>query len=88
MPLDSVIDKYCAGRYPDFLSIDTEGLDDAILAAADFSRASPKVICVERATDQSVAARDVLRTRGYVAYVRTWANMIMVREDVWRALRL
>jgi FkbM family methyltransferase len=88
MPLDAVINKYCAGRYPDFLSIDTEGLDDAILAAADFSRSSPKVICVERATDQSVAARDVLRTRGYVAYVRTWANVIMVREDVWRALKL
>ncbi len=50
MPLlniNRVIAEHFGGTAPDFLSIDIEGLDFAVLRTLDFTRFRPKVICAE-----------------------------------------
>ena len=86
--INHIIREHCCGAWPDFLSIDCEGMDFAILASADFSRCSPQIVCVERAVTEERNCAKLLKERGYVSYARTWANMIMLREDVWRQMDL
>lgn len=45
--LSFIIDHYCKGVFPDFLSLDVEGLDEHILSGYDFKETRPKLICVE-----------------------------------------
>jgi hypothetical protein len=45
--LDSIIEEYCSGQFPDFLTIDVEGGDFGILNSINFNRFRPKLICVE-----------------------------------------
>jgi FkbM family methyltransferase len=50
MPLlniNRVIAEHFGGGAPDFLSIDIEGLDFAVLKSLDFNRFRPKLLCVE-----------------------------------------
>ena len=44
--LDSILWEF-GWKKLDFLSIDTEGTEDAVLRGLDFTRFAPKVICVE-----------------------------------------
>lgn len=89
-PLHDVIQEYNKGMYPDFLSIDIEGLDDQILRSLDYSIGSPKVMCVETLTF-SPAGKEQKKTElikfivdnGYIVYADTFINTIFVRKDVW-----
>ena len=88
--IDKVIDKHCHGRFPDFLSIDVEGLDYDILRSIDFNKYWPKVICVEAAEYSPVGtgARrtdiiDFLVSKGYYEYANTNLNAIMVKNEFW-----
>lgn len=88
--VNKVIDKYCPGRFPDFLSIDVEGLDYDILRSIDFSKYWPKVICVEAAeySPTGAGARktdiiDFLVSKGYYEYANTNLNAIMVKNEFW-----
>jgi len=47
MTISSIIENYCNGIFPDFLSLDAEGYDLEILKTIDWEKTSPKVICVE-----------------------------------------
>lgn len=90
LTINDVVDQYCDGRFPDFLSIDTEGLDAEILASADFTRSQPKVICAEVRTGHDTDAPDkisaTLKQHGYVPYARTWGNGIYVHSEFNSAL--
>jgi hypothetical protein len=44
---NTLLERYCNGRKIDFLSIDVEGLDYAILRAIDFAQFRPSLISVE-----------------------------------------
>jgi FkbM family methyltransferase len=46
VPINRIIEENFHGKAPDFLSIDVEGLDLAILKTLDFQRFRPKVLCV------------------------------------------
>ena len=88
--VDKLIVKYCNGQFPDFLSIDVEGLDYDILRSIDFSKYWPKVICVEAAEYSSVGAGsrrtdiiDFLVSKGYYEYANTNLNAIMVKNEFW-----
>jgi FkbM family methyltransferase len=48
VPAGEVIAKNFPGSVPDFLSIDTEGNDFAILSSIELASFRPKVICVEQ----------------------------------------
>lgn len=85
-----VLDTYCNGIFPDFLSLDVEGMDFEILKSIDYKKSSPKVICVEAAEYSPNGAGkrrdeliDFLASKGYYEYANTNLNAIMVRRDFW-----
>jgi FkbM family methyltransferase len=84
--LDSILEQYMYGQYPDFLSIDLEGLDYQVLKSANLAQSGPKVICVEV---ESAAPGDdggkivgMLKRRGYSLFARTVSNAVMVRSGL------
>ena len=74
---------------PDFVSLDTEGLDLPILQAFDFSICRPAVFCVE--TVDFVSKQRVptisafMEGCGYFPYADTYINTIFVDRDRWDA---
>ncbi|MCX6300306.1 MAG: FkbM family methyltransferase [Bacteroidetes bacterium] len=88
--LNSVLERYCNGIFPDFMSIDVEGLDFQILKTIDFEKTYPKVICVEAAEYSPIGAGarksdliDFLISKGYYEYANTNLNAIMVKREFW-----
>lgn len=90
LSIQFIVDKYNKGVFPDFLSIDVEGLDFEIIKTIDFKRSYPKVICVEAAEYSPVGAGKrkeelihFLSEQGYLEYANTNLNAIMVRHEFW-----
>ncbi len=88
--VEKILNDHFEGCFPDFLSIDVEGLDFEILKSINYTNNSPKVICVEAAeysVHGSGARRseliDFLIMKGYYEYANTNLNAIMVRRDFW-----
>jgi FkbM family methyltransferase len=88
-----LIDRYCS-TVPEFVSIDVEGLDYAILEAFDFSRHRPLVLCVESLTFSTTGEgrkiakiQPLLESSGYFLYADTHINSIYVDESRWRRPR-
>jgi FkbM family methyltransferase len=88
--LSKILEEYCGNKFPDFLSIDVEGLDLDILKSIDFEITAPKVICVEAADyspigagERRVELLDFLVSKGYYEYANTNLNAIMVKRDFW-----
>lgn len=89
-PLTEVIEKYCGGKFPDFLSIDVEGLDELILKSIDYKAGSPKVMCVETLTfsaeGKGMKKNELIsfvKSKGYMVYADTYINTIFVKEDIY-----
>lgn len=85
-----IIDQHCEGIFPDFLSIDVEGMDFEILQSINFDHSRPKVICVEAANYSPIGAGarrneliDFLVSKGYYEYANTNLNAIMVDRKFW-----
>jgi FkbM family methyltransferase len=70
------------GGAPTVLSVDTEGLDLAILKGLDYGRFRPKIICAETLISTSKSTRteipEFMATRGYVARGGSFVNTIFV----------
>jgi FkbM family methyltransferase len=84
--LGECLDRYLPGRPIDFLSIDVEGLDEAILRSLDWSRVRPHVVVFERhhlSIDD--AARDGLITylagQGYVVEGKCGPSFVLRNVD-------
>jgi FkbM family methyltransferase len=89
MPLMRINDIIEQAGLPDFLSIDIEGLDFAVLKTLDFVRFRVKCICVETIHygEKSEPIRDkelvnFLTDLGYVVYADTGINTIFV-DNCW-----
>jgi FkbM family methyltransferase len=78
--LQEIIDQYADGIWPDYLSIDIEGLDYEVLNSCDFSSGSPIVICVEMNRDAESMKR--FEEKGFTLFHITYFNMIYVRSDI------
>lgn len=88
--VSTIIHQYHNGIFPDFLSLDVEGMDLNILQSINFSQSRPKVICVEAAeySPQGAGERkttliDYLLGKNYYEYASTNLNSIMVDRDFW-----
>ncbi len=79
--IDIIVQLYCDGKYPDFLSIDIEGLDYDVLKQADFSKSSPRIICAEVPRQEDQKFCDMMHNKGYYKYSRHAVNVIFVREE-------
>ncbi|MBX9623499.1 MAG: FkbM family methyltransferase [Gemmataceae bacterium] len=89
MPLvnvNRVIADGFGGAAPDFLSVDVEGLDLAILRTLDFARFRPKVICVETLVTGTLRHNpetpQFLAGKGYEVRGMTHPNTIFVDKQV------
>jgi FkbM family methyltransferase len=90
--ISSILDDHFGGHFPDFLSLDAEGMDINILRSVDFDRHHPKVICVEAAEYSPIGAGarrldliEFLSSKGYFEYASTNLNSIMVKKEFWDA---
>lgn len=88
--INELIEKYCNGIFPDFLSIDAEGMDFEIIKSIDYENTAPKVICFEAAdySPNGTGAKrndiiDFLKNKEYYEYANTNLNAIMVKNDFW-----
>lgn len=90
LTIDEILNKYNGGVFPDFLSIDVEGLDFEILKSINYEKNCPKIICAEAAEYSPIGAGrrkseliDFLVSKGYYEYANTNLNSILVRRDFW-----
>lgn len=90
MPVAEAIDKHLAHR-PNFVSIDAEGLDVAILSSYDFDRHAPELICIEAAefceNNIGPLRRDIFEMmdrQGYFLYASTYLNGLFVSRSAWQ----
>lgn len=73
-------------KFPNFLTIDVEGMDFEILKAADFRRSRPDVICVEAWHDVSSPIKNLLKRENYFVYCRMGWNLFFVQEKYYDKL--
>jgi FkbM family methyltransferase len=89
--LASVVKQYCAGAFPDLLTVDIEGTDALVvptLAETPIDR-RPKVVCIETlsysesgtASKRGDLITAIVRT-GYEVYADTYINTIFKRSDL------
>ncbi|MBT6005058.1 MAG: FkbM family methyltransferase [Prolixibacteraceae bacterium] len=88
--IQKILDEYNNGIFPDFLTIDAEGMDLEILKTIDYVNNAPKVICVEAADYSPIGAGarrteliNFLVTNRYYEYANTNLNAIMVKNEFW-----
>lgn len=88
--IQNILNKYANGVFPDFMSLDVEGLDYEVLKTIDYKENAPKVICVEAADYSSTGAGarrseliEFLVVNGYIEYANTNLNAIMVKKSFW-----
>lgn len=89
--LDYILAKYNNGKFPHFLSIDAEGLDELIIKSIDYSYNYPLVICIETLSfatlgngTKNTSIIDFLVNNGYMIYSDTYINTILLRKDLWK----
>lgn len=86
-----VLQKHFAGRCPDFISIDAEGVDEVIVDSIVNDKLSFTAICVETISFSSAGMGvknheliEKIVSAGYLNYADTNINTIFVKKDVWR----
>lgn len=79
--IGDILRDHCAGKWPDFLSMDIEGFDYDVLKSADFSKDAPKVVCVEVRKHDVEKFRYMMADKGYFLYCRMGENLFFVRND-------
>ena len=89
--INDILDEHCANRRIDILSMDVEGLDEALIRAIDFERHKPLIICLETisysSTGHGVKNEDLIgfiTNKGYLLYADTNINSIFVLEHIWK----
>ena len=88
--IDSIIENHCFGKFPDFLSLDVEGLDLSLIKSIDYDKSSPIVICVETSTHSITGHTqkiepiiNFLLSKNYILYADTNINSIFVQKEQW-----
>lgn len=80
--VDSIIEEHCKGVFPDFLSLDVEGLDRVVLESIQYEKSAPKVICVE--TIRSLPEiESFLLSKGYFKFAGSFLNTIFCKKELW-----
>ena len=66
MHINTIVEKYFPGSYPDILCIDTEGFDADLLRAFDYSRFQPFIIVVEDRRSEEIS--QFMKNVGYIKF--------------------
>jgi FkbM family methyltransferase len=89
--LKDVLDECSNGVFPQYLSVDAEGVDEIIIKDIDFENNYPIVICIETISF-STSGNGIKNTelinfiidKGYMLYADTHINSIFVRKEHWQ----
>ena len=81
--------------YPNFISLDVEGLDLEILESLNFDKYKPEVICVETITfgylnnteTKINSINEFMISKGYAVYADTHINTIFCRKELFNFLK-
>jgi len=91
LTLPEVLDSRCHGQFPDFLSVDIEGLDRLVVEVIAGHAVKPKVVCIETLSysrsgqgQKDEALVEALHACGYLRFADTHINTIFVLEQLWR----
>ena len=76
--INALLEEHFAGKAPDLVSIDAEGLDWQILSSLDFSRHQPYVICTE-INENYDKILDLMGKHGYCLTGYNQLNAIFMR---------
>lgn len=84
--LEQVLIKYWESGFPNFLTLDVEGLDERILRSYDFLKGPrPDVLCVETDLIGDISygerIKEYLSGSGYFVYVKCGSNSIFVHQS-------
>lgn len=90
LKVQSIISDYANNKFPEFLNIDAEGIDEIIIDSIDFKTNFPIVICIETISFSN-SGRGVKNIRlikkiedaGYINFADTYINNIFVRKENW-----
>lgn len=90
LTIQQVLEQYCNGVFPDFMSVDTEGLDFEIVKSIDFEANYPKVVCLETLTfsasgkgEKRYNLIEYMKSQGYWLYGDTYINSIFVKNEFY-----
>ncbi len=90
MNVNSVIEKHLL-PHPNFISLDVEGMDMAILQSFDFKKFRPEVFCIESLTytengteEKITSIINFMQEQGYFVYADTYINSIFVDKQSWK----
>lgn len=72
---------------PDFLTIDIEGMDFAVLSNIDYRRYPFKVICVEVQPYSEEDIRALMHNVGYYSIIKCGSNLIFVDKNLAHKVR-
>ncbi|MCL2226757.1 MAG: FkbM family methyltransferase, partial [Oscillospiraceae bacterium] len=88
--LDSIIDEYANGVYPDYLDIDVEGLDYEVLKSCNFSESTPMIICCEVKDSHHTLPEmtAMLEEKGYELYVVLSDDAIYLKKGLKEKLKI
>ncbi len=78
--LNHIVDQHCDGQFPDFLSMDIEGMDFPVLEGADFSKSSPKVVCVESSPKDVTKFVSMMGQKGFIPVCRLSVDIIFLKR--------
>lgn len=89
--LSDVLHNFSNDIFPQFLSIDAEGVDEIIIKEIDFVKNFPIVICIETISFsmsgngiKNTSLIDYIISKGYLVYADTNINTIFVKESLWK----
>jgi FkbM family methyltransferase len=77
--LQEVIDEYCGGKWPDFMSIDIEGMEYETLKVCDLSQ-GPILIAVEVNFDGDLFI-EMFREKEYFPYLWFRENILFIKNE-------
>jgi FkbM family methyltransferase len=81
-PLAEILDEYLpANQTIDFLTVDVEGLDDAVLRSNNWEKYRPRVILMEAVHLSPTSGSQFLRSLGYREVCSTLRTQFYCRED-------
>jgi FkbM family methyltransferase len=87
--LDTVINNYANGVFPDLLTKNIEGVDEFIISEINPNN-GPVVICAETISfkengsgGKNMEITKMLESKGYMLYADTYINSIFVKKDKW-----
>jgi FkbM family methyltransferase len=85
--INSVVARNFPKGCPNLISLDTEGMDMAILETFDFTTYRPEVFCIETVTNSDARKMteiiEFMKSKEYVVYADTFVNTILVEQDCW-----